>query len=463
MSRIAVIGTGYVGLTSAVCFAHLGHEVIGVDVNEDKVARLRRGETPILEEGLEALLRQGLASGRLSFVADASEAVPSSDVVFLCVPTPQGADGAADLSFLDAASSEIAPLLRPGAVVVNKSTVPVGTADRVRRALRRLDVSVVSNPEFLREGTAVGDFLRPSRVVVGSDSVPAAEIVAGLYSGVEAPVIITDAASAEMIKYACNAFLAAKLSFVNGIAALCERLGADITEVVQGVGSDPRIGAQFLSPGPGWGGSCFPKDTVALLNIAAGVNFEFPLLEQVVESNVQHLDRMADKVEAAAGGSLSGTQVAVWGLTFKAGTDDLRCSPSLAVIDRLKERGATIVAYDPAVRGPVEGIEVMADPYSACRDADVLVILTEWAEFTELDMPKVHSLLARPSVVDGRNLFQPGEMAGLGFTYDSIGRATMRPKTSAGGDGADSVIDLQRSSASPAGVTQVVDGVRLAS
>ena len=348
-ARIAVIGTGYVGLTTGVCLADLGHTVVCADIDADKVARLSAGELPIVEDGLAELLASGLATGRLSFVVGAATSAADCEIAFLCVPTPQGDDGSADLSYIEAASAEIGPVLPAGAIVVNKSTVPVGSTKAVEAVIRRSDIHVVSNPEFLREGSAVRDFMHPDRVVVGADDRSAAERVASLYSSLGARTIITDPASAETIKYAANAFLATKLSFVNAIAAICEGVGADIEDVIAGIGSDSRIGASFLQPGPGWGGSCFPKDSRALVKIAEDAGYDFDLLSGVITVNDQQLDRMAAKVAAAAGGSLSGRTVAVWGLTFKAGTDDLRESPSIAVISRLLAAGARVVAHDPTV------------------------------------------------------------------------------------------------------------------
>ena len=340
MSRIAIVGTGYVGLTTGACFAHLGHEVACADVDADKVAQLSRGEVPIVEHGLDRLVEEGLRSGRLRFVVGAANAVRDSEVAFLCVPTPQGEDGSADLSYIEAAAREISEHLPYEGVVVNKSTVPVGSTRVVERVLDRPDVRVVSNPEFLREGSAVQDFLKPDRIVVGSTDQAAAIKVASLYLGVPAPVIVTDPVSAETIKYAANAFLATKLSFVNAVAAICEGVGADVDDVVLGLGYDKRIGQDFLRPGPGWGGSCFPKDTRALLKIADDAGYEFDLLDGVVAVNDEQFDRVAEKVRSAVGGDLDGKTVAVWGLTFKARTDDLRESPSLAVIERLAaERG----------------------------------------------------------------------------------------------------------------------------
>src|SRR4051794_22193025 len=349
MGDIAIIGTGYVGLTTGACFAHLGHTVICADVVPEKVEKLKRGEIPILEAGLEDLVREGIQSGRLRFVLGAANAVATSEFHYLCVPTPQGEDGSADLSYIEAAAAEISPLLAAGSIVVNKSTVPVGSTRRVEEALGRSDVFVVSNPEFLREGTAVSDFLHPDRVVIGSDDQSAAIRVAALYIGVAAPLMVTDPASAETIKYASNAFLATKLSFVNAVAAVCEAVGADVNDVVLGMGYDKRIGSEFLRPGPGWGGSCFPKDTRAMLRIAQDGGYDFNLLQGVLAVNDEQFERPAQKVIDMAGGSVAGETIAVWGLTFKAGTDDLRDSPALEVIDRLVARGARVRAYDPAV------------------------------------------------------------------------------------------------------------------
>ena len=343
---IAIIGTGYVGLTTGACLAHLGHQVVCADVDPEKIAKLQNGVIPIVELGLAELVAEGVAAGRLSFVVGSVEAAKSCDIAFLCVPTPQGEDGSADLSYVQRAAEEIAAVLPFEAIVVNKSTVPVGSTKVVERALKRPDVKVVSNPEFLREGSAVQDFLKPDRVVVGSEDQAAAMKVASLYEGLSTRVIITDPASAETIKYAANAFLATKLSFINAVAAICEGVGADINDVVVGMGSDKRIGENFLRPGPGWGGSCFPKDSRALIKIAEDADYSFDLLKGVITVNDQQLDRVADKIRIAAGGNLSGKVVAVWGLTFKAGTDDLRDSPALA-FRHLTQRSHT---YEPEFR-----------------------------------------------------------------------------------------------------------------
>jgi UDPglucose 6-dehydrogenase len=425
MAEIAIIGTGYVGLTTGACFAHLGHNVVCADVVPDKVERLSRGEIPILEAGLGELVREGLDSGRLRFVLGAATAAATAEFAYLCVPTPQGADGSADLSYIEVAAAEIAPVLAPDAVVVNKSTVPVGSTRRVEQALGRSDVAVVSNPEFLREGSAVNDFLHPDRVVIGSDDQGAAIRVASLYVGVPAPLMVTDPASAETIKYASNAFLASKLSFVNAVAALCEAVGADVNDVVLGMGYDKRIGHEFLRPGPGWGGSCFPKDVQALLYIAREAGYEFDLLQGVVTVNEQQFERMVDKIEELAGGSLAGQVVGVWGLTFKANTDDLRQSPALHIIQRLLRRGARVQAYDPAVTGPLDEVPeltVVPDSYAAAEGASVLAVLTEWDEFKWVDLDKLAGLMAEPCIMDSRNLLDRAAVTRRGFTYRAVGR-----------------------------------------
>jgi UDPglucose 6-dehydrogenase len=422
MSRIAVIGSGYVGLTAGACFAHLGHHVFCADVDAEKIEQLSNGHVPILEAGLPDLVREGMEGRRLKFVVGAASAAATCEFAFLCVPTPQGDDGSADLTYLRDAATEIGPVLAPESVVVNKSTVPVGSTRVVEEVLGRDDVAVVSNPEFLREGSAVRDFLSPDRIIIGSDDQQAAARVADLYRGVQAPVIVTDPASAEMIKYASNAFLATKVSFTNAVANVCEGVGADVRDVLLGMGYDRRIGFEFLRPGPGWGGSCFPKDVSALIRIASDAGYDFGLLRGVVDVNDEQFDMVAGKVVAMAGGSLRDTPVAVWGLTFKARTDDLRQSPSLAVIERLRRQGARIRAYDPATGRPLDGVEICTDPYAACDGASVLVVLTEWDEFRRLDFTKVASLLTEPRIVDARNLLDPVALRRLGFSYTGVGR-----------------------------------------
>lgn len=423
-SNIAVIGTGYVGLTTGACFAELGHNVLCADIDPDKVNRLKRGEIPIHEDGLESIVQENMKAGRLDFVLGAENAVKGREFVYLCVPTPQGADGRADLSYVEAAARQIAPFLDRGAVVVNKSTVPVGSTLLVERALERRDVHVVSNPEFLREGSAVGDFLNPDRVVIGADDRGAASRVAALYLGVRAPILITDPASAETCKYAANAFLATKISFANAVAAVCEAAGADVADVLMGIGYDSRIGHHFLKPGPGWGGSCFPKDTKAMIGIAEDAGYDFAFLKGVIEVNEQQFDRVVDKIELAAGGTLEGVPIGVLGLTFKAGTDDMRDSPSIEIVGRLVEAGAHVKAYDPVAKEcPIEGVEVVGDAYAAAEGSEVLAILTEWEEFKFIDLDKVAEVMANKHIVDGRNLLDRGAVRRRGFTYQGIGRS----------------------------------------
>lgn len=426
-TRVAVIGAGYVGLTTAACLAHLGHRVVAVDVDERRVEALRSGRVPILEEGLDALVREGLSAGRLSFTTDAVDGVRGADFVFLCVPTPQGEDGSADLGHVHGASRLVGPHLAPGAVVVTKSTVPVGSAGTVHDALGRPDVAVVSNPEFLREGSAVADWLQPDRVVVGSTRRDAAEAVAELYRPLGAPVVVTDPASSETVKYAANAFLAAKVSFVNAIANVCEAVGANVSDVLAGMAYDRRIGSDHLSPGPGWGGSCLPKDTAALLKVAADAGYDFALLREAVAANRDQFDRVVARVEELAGG-LSGRRVAVWGLTFKAGTDDLRESPALAVVARLLARGASVAAYDPTRPSGDEpelarlDVRVCGDAYEAAARAAAVVLLTEWPEFATLDFAKVAEVMDNPAVLDARNALDADAVRAGGCRYRGIGR-----------------------------------------
>ncbi|MDA8343209.1 MAG: UDP-glucose/GDP-mannose dehydrogenase family protein [Actinomycetota bacterium] len=428
---VAVIGVGYVGLPTAATLAHLGHRVTCGDADPAKIAMLESGRVPIVEQHLEELVAEGRAAGRLRFVTGAADAVAGAEFVFLCVPTPQGADGSADLSYVEAVAAEIGPLLSSGSIVVNKSTVPVGSTLVVERVLGRHDVTVVSNPEFLREGTAVADSLRPERIVVGASDQAAAARVADLFAGTHAPLLVTDAATAETIKYASNAFLATKLSFINSVAGLCEAVGADVRDVILGLGYDRRIGFEYLRPGPGWGGSCLPKDTQALMHIAREAGYEFALLQGAMTANGEQLDRVVAKIERAAGGELRGSTVAAWGLTFKAGTDDLRDSPAVEVVRRLLERGAEVHAYDPTVDpapaagsplASMTGLHLSADAYGACAGAGVLAVLTEWDQFRWLDFGKVRIELARPVVVDARNLLDPAQLRRLGFAYEGIGR-----------------------------------------
>ena len=425
VSNIAVIGTGYVGLSSGACFAHLGHIVTCVDVVQEKIDNLNNTILPIFETGLADLVAEGVAAGRLTFTTDVAGAVQDADIVFLCVPTPEGADGNADLSFIQTAARTLAPLLRSGAVVVNKSTVPVGSTKVVERELKRSDIAVVSNPEFLREGSAIQDFLHPDRIVVGSDNQEAAIRVGALYEKVGAPVVVTDPASAETIKYAANAFLATKISYVNAIAAICEGVGADINDVVLGLGYDKRIGHEFLRPGPGWGGSCFPKDTKAMVKIAQDAGYDFGLLKGVITVNDQQYDRIVGKIRAAAGGILTGKKIAAWGLTFKALTDDLRDSPAIDIVTRLLAAGASVSAFDPTVIVTPKGLDavnICASPLEACADADVIAVLTEWDDFRSVSPTDAARVVRTKQIVDARNLLDRSEWRQVGFDYQGIGR-----------------------------------------
>ncbi|PPK64526.1 UDP-glucose/GDP-mannose dehydrogenase family protein [Actinokineospora auranticolor] len=430
--RIAVVGTGYVGLTTGACLASLGHDVVCADVDAAKVARLSRGEVDILEPGLAELVAEGIAAGRLTFVLGAAAAVQHGpEVMFLCVPTPMGVGGVADLSIVESVVEEVRELLPADCVVVNKSTVPVGTAERTAELLDRPDVGVVSNPEFLREGSAVYDFLNPDRIVVGGSKQDAAERVAALYAKLGAPTVLTDAPSAELVKYAANCFLAMKLSYVNAVAELCDRLGANISDVTEGMGYDKRIGQAFLQPGPGWGGSCLPKDTSAMVQLADAADFEFRLIRATIDTNTRQRQRMVEKVRLAVtgkrNGSLSRRRLALFGLTFKAGTDDLRDSPALAVAALLRQAGADLVGYDPALRPDSQHpdlapVTVTDDPYQAAKDAEAVIVLTEWPEFRTLDWPRLAESVRNPIVVDTRNLLDPAVARRAGFEWIGIGK-----------------------------------------
>ncbi len=429
---VAVIGAGYVGLPSAATLAHFGHRVVLAEREPGRLAALRTGRMPIVEAGLDDLVAGAVAAGNLRFVESAVDAVAGAEFVFICVPTPMSADGSADLSFVEAVAKEIGSHLRPGTIVVNKSTVPVGSTTMVEQVIGRSDISVVSNPEFLREGTAVHDSLNPDRIVVGADDPQAAAKVGELFASTGAPLIVTDATTSETIKYASNAFLATKLSFVNALAGLCEEVGADSRDVLLGLGYDKRIGFEFLRPGPGWGGSCLPKDTRALLHTAQEAGYDFSLLAGAIASNDEQLERVVSKVTAACGGSLDGVAVAVWGLTFKANTDDRRDSPSLDISHRLAGLGAHVQAFDPTVAadgdgggdGPedLRGLQLRPDPYDAATGARALVVLTEWDEFRWLDFSRVLAVMAKPNIVDARNLLDPAAVRRMGFSYTGIGR-----------------------------------------
>lgn len=432
-ARIAVVGAGYVGLTSAACFSMLGHHVTCTEVDESKVQRLSRGQVDIVEPRLTEIVCQGLTSGQLSFVhaSAAADAIADSQIVFLCLPTPMGADGQVNMACFDHAVLDIRDALAEDSVVAIKSTVPVGTAARVATLLGRTSVSVVSNPEFLREGCSVDDFLMPDRIVIGSDRTAAAQQVAALYDSLAAPTIFIDTASAELVKYAANSFLAAKLSFVNEIAELCERLGADIGSVTKGIGYDPRIGNSYLQSGPGWGGSCLPKDTAGTVYIAQQVGLELPLLEAVIHSNERQKLRVVERVRVAAGGSLSGKRIGMLGLAFKAGTNDLRHSPALDIAVHLAREGCELTAYDPVVPhdvpGVTDGVAVVPDAYQAAKGADVVALLTEWPAFRALDWARVADLMAGHYVVDTRNLLDADSLTDAGLTLRGIGVRTPLP------------------------------------
>ena len=424
MTHIAVIGTGYVGLSTAVGLAELGHAVVGADIDAHKISTLQSGVSPLDESGITDALGRLLKSKTLSFSTEVLTSVADASIVFLCLPTPQGDDGSADLSYIENVACAIGSHLSSDAVVVNKSTVPVGTSVQVAKWLGREDVSVVSNPEFLRQGTALQDFLHPNRIVVGGDNATAVEKVASLYSKIDAPILRMNAASAEALKYAANSFLATKLTFVNAIADICELVGADIFDVVGGLGMDPRIGDQFLNPGPGWGGSCFPKDTRALVKIAEEQGYDFALLRGVIQTNDEQYERIALKVVDVCGGSVAGKTIAAWGLTFKAHTDDLRDSPSIAILTLLHKMGATIRAYDASARAVEQypWIERCSSALEACEGADALAVLTEWPEFAQVDPTAVASTLRSASVVDGRNVLNIAAWKSAGFEYRGVGR-----------------------------------------
>jgi UDPglucose 6-dehydrogenase len=433
--RIAMIGTGYVGLVSGACFADFGHHVTCVDKDEKKIAALRKGEIPIYEPDLDRLVADNMAGGRLDFATDLKGPVAEAEAVFIAVGTPsRRGDGHADLTYVYAAAREIAASLTGFTVVVTKSTVPVGTGDEVERIIRETrpdaDVAVVSNPEFLREGAAIQDFKHPDRIVVGLTEERAKAVMTSVYRPLylnHAPILYVGRRTAELIKYAANAFLATKITFINEVADLCEKVGADVQEVARGIGLDNRIGAKFLHAGPGFGGSCFPKDTLAL--IKTGQDFAAPLriVETVAAVNDQRKRAMARKVAGALGGNLRGKTIAVLGLTFKPNTDDLREAPSIPLITALKDMGAKVRAYDPAGMTHADGefpdVAFADGPYACAEGADALVIVTEWEQFRALDLERIKQAMKQPVLIDLRNVYRPDEMAQLGFVYDSIGRA----------------------------------------
>jgi UDPglucose 6-dehydrogenase len=433
--RIAVIGTGYVGLVSGVCFSDFGHEVVCVDKDAAKIAKLNRGETPVYEPGLEVLVEHNIAAGRLIFSTDLAAGMKGAEVVLIAVGTPtRRGDGHADLSYVYAAAEEIATQIDDYVVVVTKSTVPVGTNREVGRRIRTArpdaDFDVASNPEFLREGAAIEDFMHPDRIVVGVESDRARAAIADLYRPLflrETPIVHTGLESAEMIKYAANAFLATKITFINEIADLCEKVGADVQSVAKGIGLDGRIGGKFLHPGPGYGGSCFPKDTIALVQTARSHDSPMRIVSTVVEANELRKHGMVKKIIAAAGGSVAGKRIAVLGVTFKPNTDDMRDAPSLVIVPALRDAGAEIVLCDPQGRkegeGPLGKAEWISSPYDAAEGADILVLITEWNEFRALDLDRIRARMKGDLMVDLRNVYLPAEARAAGLTYVSIGRS----------------------------------------
>lgn len=432
--RVAMIGTGYVGLVSGACFADFGHDVICVDKDSSKIDRLNKGEIPIFEPGLDDLVAQNVEAGRLSFTTNAADAIADADAVFIAVGTPsRRGDGHADLSYVYAAAEEIAGLMNGFTVVVTKSTVPVGTGDEVEAIIRKAkpdaDFAVVSNPEFLREGAAIKDFKIPDRVVVGTDSERARELMRELYRPLflnETPILFTSRRTSELIKYAANAFLAVKITFINEMADLCEAVGANVQEVSRGIGLDGRIGRKFLNAGPGYGGSCFPKDTLALTKTANEHNSPVRIVDTVVEVNAARKKAMAEKVIKAMGGDVEGKTIGVLGLAFKQNTDDMRDAPSLDIVPALMEAGATVRAYDPEAMHEasklMSGIEYADSAYEAIKGADAMVIITEWDQFRALDLDRVKEMLKGNVVVDLRNIYAPEMMSVRGFNYTSVGR-----------------------------------------
>lgn len=435
--NIAVVGTGYVGLVTGTCLAETGNHVICVDINKEKVQKMQAGVVPIYEPHLDVLFERNIKQGRLTFTTNLAEAIEKAKIIFLALPTPPGEDGSADLSYILGVADDLGKLIKDYKVIVDKSTVPVGTADKVRAAVAKnatVEFDIVSNPEFLREGFAVDDFLKPDRVVIGASSDKAKKTMEELYKPYVRqgnPIIFMDERSAELTKYAANAFLATKITFMNEIANMCELVGADVDAVRIGIGSDDRIGKRFLFPGIGYGGSCFPKDVQALAKSASEVNYDFKILESVMEINEKQKTIIIPKIKNYFKGDLKGKKIAVWGLAFKPDTDDIREAPALYIIDELLKAGANVSAYDPEAMNNVrkivgDTITFAMDEYDALRDADALVIATEWSLFRTPDFEKVSSLLKNKVIFDGRNLYGIDQMKELGFYYTSIGRETVK-------------------------------------
>ena len=430
MSRITVAGVNYVGLVTAACFADLGNQVVGIDIVPEKVARLNQGLATIYEPGLEEMLQRNIKAGRISFTTSYAEGMNGAEFAFIAVGTPEAPDGSADLTQVEAAARSMGDHATNDIIIINKSTVPIGTGDLVSRLVGErikhgIKFSVVSNPEFLREGAALGDFMQPDRVVLGSDNREAAQQVASLYEPLHAPIIITDLRTAEMIKYASNAILATRISFMNEVAHICEQLGADVKQVALGMGLDKRIGPLFLSAGIGYGGSCFPKDVKALTHMAESNNFHPQLLRAVMDINEDARRLFVQKVRHLVG-DLGGKRIGVWGLAFKPNTDDMRAAPSIDIVNALLAAGAHVQAFDPVAmdvaRRIFNGISFCSNAYEAAAGADVVLLLTEWNEFKQLDMERVRDSMNKPILIDGRNVYEPAEIRALGFTYQGIGR-----------------------------------------
>ncbi|MEM6670255.1 MAG: UDP-glucose/GDP-mannose dehydrogenase family protein [Pseudomonadota bacterium] len=441
--RIAMIGSGYVGLVSGVCFSDFGHNVVCVDIDERKIEKLNRGEAPIFEPGLEKLMRTNAEAGRLTFSSDLAASVANADAVFIAVGTPmRRGDGHADLSYIFSAAEQVAEAIQDYTVVVTKSTVPVGTNRKVKDAILAKNpdakFDVASNPEFLREGAAIEDFMRPDRVVVGVETTEAEDVLREIYRPLfirETPMVVTTLETAEMIKYAANAFLATKITFINEMADLCERVDANVQDVAKGMGLDGRIGSKFLHAGPGYGGSCFPKDTLALVRTAEQSGAPTRIVDTVVKVNDARKRKMAEKIIAACGGSVEGKRIGVLGVTFKPNTDDMREAPSLVILPLLMEQGASVIACDPEGRKEGEpmmpGVEWTEDPYETARNADALVILTEWNQFRAMDLDRIREMLKEPVLVDLRNVYRPEEAERAGLSYVSVGRPARLLETEA--------------------------------
>ncbi len=431
--KLAIVGTGYVGLVSGTCFAEMGNDVICIDIDEAKVKKLQNGEVPIFEPGLKKLLDRNIAKNRIQFSTDLQDGLDHAEVIFLALPTPPGEDGSADLKYVLGVAEQIGQKMDAYKLIVNKSTVPVGTADRVQSAISTnttLDFDVVSNPEFLREGAAVGDFLKPDRVVIGTESERAQKIMGELYAPFVKqgnPIYYMNTRSSEMTKYASNSYLATRISFMNEIANLCDILGADVDEVRMGMGSDGRIGKQFLYAGIGYGGSCFPKDVLALCKTSQENDYNFQILNAVVDVNALQRQRFYERIKAHFKGDLKGKKIAVWGLAFKPKTDDIREAPALYLLQRFIDDGATVCAYDQEAMDNTkkvmgDKVEFATEPYGCLPDADALVMVTEWTEFRAPDFPKMKALMNAPVIFDGRNIYDKNTPAAHGFHYESVGR-----------------------------------------